>query len=100
MNEQHGEFGELIIEGLEEALAHMRGERPDLRTVRFERREEDMIERVETHDGKTTREVRHPRTGWEAALERMAQRGDDRALDPGTTGTSWDEEEWEWPEDE
>ena len=100
MGEQHDDFGELIIEGLEEALAHMRGELPDLRTVRFEPREDGTIERVETHGDKTTREIRHPRTGWDAAFERMAQRGDDRPLDPGTNGTSWDKEEWEWSEDE
>jgi len=39
----------------------------------------------------------HPRSGWEAAFQSMAQRGDDRLLDvDGTTETIWDKEEWEW----
>jgi len=38
-----------------------------------------------------------PRTGWAAAFQEMAQRGDDALLDEnGSTLSSWDENEWEW----
>jgi aspartate aminotransferase-like enzyme len=99
MSEQHGELGALIIKGLEEALAHMRGEGPDLRTVRYERLANGTIERVETYGGETTREIAHPRADWGAAYQRMAERGDDELLDDEVKN-SWDQEEWEWPEDE
>ena len=39
----------------------------------------------------------HARSGWEAAFQSMAQKGDDRLLDEaGSTETIWDKEEWEW----
>jgi antitoxin MazE len=39
--------------------------------------------------------LRHPREGWAEAARRMAERGDDRLLDPETPAT-FDETEWEW----
>jgi antitoxin MazE len=43
------------------------------------------------------RATRRPREGWAAALEKMAQRGDDALLDAEAPSlSSWDEEEWEW----
>jgi hypothetical protein len=100
MSEQDEDVGELMIHGLEEVLAHIRGERPDLRTVRYQRRDDGILERVDTHNGQTTREIVHPRTGWDAAFQRIAEQGDDQPLHDTTALTSWDEEEWEWPEDE
>ncbi len=41
--------------------------------------------------------VEEPRAGWGDSFRSMADRGDDKLLDgDGTTGTAWDEEEWEW----
>ena len=37
----------------------------------------------------------NPRQGWEEAFAQMADRGDDRLLDPETP-TEWDNTEWEW----
>ncbi|HEX6987574.1 MAG TPA: hypothetical protein VF170_19500 [Planctomycetaceae bacterium] len=37
----------------------------------------------------------NPREGWDEAFAKMAERGDDRLLDPETP-TQWDETEWEW----
>jgi len=39
--------------------------------------------------------ARPPREGWEESFRLMAERGDDRLLDPDVP-TCWDEEEWEW----
>jgi antitoxin MazE len=39
--------------------------------------------------------VRRPRAGWEEAFREMAERGDDKLLDPPIP-TKWDQEEWEW----
>jgi antitoxin MazE len=39
---------------------------------------------------------RRPRTGWGAAFDLMAQRGDDKLLDPTPIPTQWDNEEWQW----
>jgi hypothetical protein len=36
------------------------------------------------------------RAGWDAAFRMMADRGDDRLLDPDGPGSSWDEKDWEW----
>jgi antitoxin MazE len=50
-------------------------------------------------DGDTLviRPARGPRTGWAAAFQEMARRGDDALLDEiGPTLSSWDENEWEW----
>jgi antitoxin MazE len=50
-------------------------------------------------DGDTLviRPARRPRTGWAAAFEEMARRGDDALLDEiGPNLSSWDEHEWEW----
>ena len=41
--------------------------------------------------------VGSPRRGWEEAFRAMAERGDDALLDRETvSGSSWDEQEWEW----
>ncbi|HTU89706.1 MAG TPA: AbrB/MazE/SpoVT family DNA-binding domain-containing protein [Gemmataceae bacterium] len=43
------------------------------------------------------RPARKPRQGWEEAFQEMAQRGDDKLLDPDVPSlTSWDEDDWEW----
>ncbi len=43
------------------------------------------------------RPVAQPRAGWDEAFRLMAERGDDRLLDPdSSTGTEWDQTEWEW----
>ena len=43
------------------------------------------------------RPVFHPRAGWEEQCRLMAERGDDKLLDPDVVSTSkWDEEEWVW----
>ena len=36
-----------------------------------------------------------PRQGWEEAFGTMAERTDDRLVDPETL-TAWDRTEWEW----
>ena len=37
------------------------------------------------------------RSGWEEQFKTMAERGDDRLLEPEMARqTSWDEAEWEW----
>ena len=41
------------------------------------------------------RPARRPRQGWDEQFLDMAERGDDRLLDPDTTAR-WDETEWEW----
>ena len=40
---------------------------------------------------------RKPREGWAEQFRVMAERGDDKLIDPETP-TSWDESEWEWAE--
>jgi len=43
---------------------------------------------------------KHPREGWAESARRMVANRDDVDLWEGATGlNSWDEEEWEWPED-
>ncbi len=43
------------------------------------------------------RPANKPRTGWAAAFEAMAARGDDGLLDDhGPTLSNWDQTEWEW----
>jgi antitoxin MazE len=38
-----------------------------------------------------------PRSGWVAAFEKMAQRGDDALLDGDVhLPTRWEEDKWEW----
>jgi antitoxin MazE len=38
-----------------------------------------------------------PRAGWARAFRSMAELGDDHLLDlEVSTGSSWDDEEWEW----
>ena len=41
------------------------------------------------------RPARHPREGWEEQFKEMAERGEDKLLDPETP-TEWDRTEWEW----
>ncbi|HEY1371294.1 MAG TPA: AbrB/MazE/SpoVT family DNA-binding domain-containing protein [Candidatus Binatia bacterium] len=41
------------------------------------------------------RKVTKPRAGWAAAAKKMAERNDDRLLDPPTS-TVFDEKEWKW----
>jgi antitoxin MazE len=41
--------------------------------------------------------ARQPRAHWAEAFRRMASEGDDALLDSSlASGTSWDDEEWEW----
>ena len=42
------------------------------------------------------RAPRKPRTGWKEAFAKMAQRGDDKLLDPQPLPTQWDDEDWQW----
>ena len=38
-----------------------------------------------------------PREGWDEAFGLMAALGDDRLLDPESSGaTEWDKDEWQW----
>lgn len=38
-----------------------------------------------------------PRAGWAGAFSRMSESGDEKLLDlAAETGSTWDEEEWEW----
>jgi antitoxin MazE len=40
---------------------------------------------------------RSPREGWDEQFAAMAERGDDRLLDPEAAQPSaWDTDEWEW----
>jgi len=38
----------------------------------------------------------HPRQGWAAQFQEMAQQQEDRLLIDDSGMTDWDEEEWEW----
>jgi antitoxin MazE len=53
---------------------------------------------MEVQEGKLiVRPARSPREGWDERFAEMAQRGDDRLLDPEAKSLSdWDNEEWEW----
>ena len=46
-------------------------------------------------DHLTIRSVAHPRAGWDKALAKMSENGDDVLLDEYVP-TEWDENEWEW----
>lgn len=46
-------------------------------------------------DHLTIRSVVHPRAGWDEALAKMSENGDDVLLDEYVL-TEWDENEWEW----
>jgi antitoxin MazE len=41
------------------------------------------------------RSVAYPRAGWDEALAKMSENGDDLLLDD-VMPTEWDESEWEW----
>jgi antitoxin MazE len=48
-------------------------------------------------DSLVIRPAARPRTGWAAAFQEMARRGDDALLDEiGPSLSDWDEKEWEW----
>ena len=55
---------------------------------------------VEIHseeDSLVIRPAKQPRSGWAAAFQEMARRGEDRMLDETAPGLSrWDEDEWQW----
>lgn len=53
---------------------------------------------LEVRDGQiVVRSIQRARQGWEEQFARMAERGDDRLLDPEAIAlTSWDSDEWEW----
>jgi antitoxin MazE len=38
----------------------------------------------------------HPRADWADQFRQMAERGDDRLLDPDVTLTEWEASEWQW----
>ena len=38
----------------------------------------------------------HPRAGWADQFRQMAERGDDRLLDPAVPMTEWEATEWQW----
>jgi antitoxin MazE len=43
------------------------------------------------------RQVSRPREGWAEKFRSMANKGDDRLLDPDMVGeSSWDKNEWQW----
>lgn len=41
------------------------------------------------------RAINNPRAGWAEQFKEMAERGDDKLLDPEFITNDWDEE-WEW----
>jgi antitoxin MazE len=48
-------------------------------------------------DSLVIRPANRPRTGWAAAFQEMALRGDDCLLDEvGPSSSNWDRTEWEW----
>ncbi|MGH7557546.1 MAG: AbrB/MazE/SpoVT family DNA-binding domain-containing protein [Gemmatimonadota bacterium] len=52
---------------------------------------------LEVHDHRIViSAATRPRETWEAAFMSMTEEGDDFLLDSETSGTTWDEEEWEW----
>lgn len=57
----------------------------------------DEVEIEVQGDQLIVRPVRGPRQGWDEQFAEMAERGDDRLLDPETVAlSSWDKDEWEW----
>ena len=51
---------------------------------------------VRDHD-LVVRSAKTPRSGWDEAFGRMAEKGDDKLFDTDSMiSTKWDEEEWEW----
>jgi antitoxin MazE len=52
---------------------------------------------LDVRDGQIIiRPAGRPRTGWDAAFQAMAERGDDALLDPMEGPSRWDEKEWTW----
>lgn len=57
----------------------------------------DEVELRVEDDQLIVRPRRHVRYDWEERFRLMAERSDDRLLDPEAIGaTRWDVEEWEW----
>jgi antitoxin MazE len=55
----------------------------------------DAVE-LSVEDGRlVVRPLRNAREGWAGEARAMAERGEDRLLDPATA-TAFDEAEWEW----
>jgi antitoxin MazE len=55
----------------------------------------ETVELTVEHGCLVVRPVRSVREGWAEAAHAMAERGDDRLLDPETP-TQFDETDWEW----
>ena len=57
----------------------------------------DEVDMEVRDDHLVIRAAKRPRTGWDEAFGRMAERGDDALIDDGTVPpTQWDTTEWEW----
>jgi len=57
----------------------------------------DEVEISAEGDTLVIRPANKPRTGWAAAFQEMARRGDDALLDDvAPTLSTWDESEWQW----
>ncbi len=55
------------------------------------------VEMLVQHHELVIRSFKQPRKGWADAFREMHECGEDELLDHvAETGTSWDEEEWEW----
>ncbi len=58
---------------------------------------EDEVELKVHHHELVIRSSSQPRDGWADAFARMSECGDDELFDRvAETGSTWDEEEWEW----
>jgi len=55
----------------------------------------DEVELAVEQDRLVVRRALRPRAGWREAFCAMAERRDDRLLDPPTS-TRWEDEEWDW----
>lgn len=54
------------------------------------------VELVVKDDQLVVRPIGNPRTGWEGAFARMAEKGDDALLDVDMIEQDWDVRDWEW----
>jgi antitoxin MazE len=55
------------------------------------------VEVIADGDSLVIRPAKRPRSGWAAAFEAMAARGDDSMIDDsGSALSNWDHTEWEW----
>lgn len=57
---------------------------------------EDEVELEIHHHEIIIRHPHTPRSNWDQAFKRMAERGEDRLLDPGMSMSRWDEDDWQW----